>query len=32
LFDGFKSPTSLHNTYVEALPEAGPPNHGWTRR
>jgi hypothetical protein len=21
IFDGFKSPTSLHNTYIEAVPE-----------
>jgi hypothetical protein len=32
LFDGFKSPTSLHNTYVEAVPEEGTSNHGWSRR
>ena len=32
LFDGFKSPTSLHNTYVEVVPEEGSANHGWTRR
>lgn len=31
LFDGFKSPTSLHNTYVEAVPEEDSSNH-WTRR
>jgi hypothetical protein len=24
MFDGFKSPTSLHSTYVEAVVEEGP--------
>jgi hypothetical protein len=32
IFDGFKSPTSLHNTYIEAVLEQGSSNQGKTRR
>jgi hypothetical protein len=32
MFEGFKSPTSLHNTYIEAVLENGSSNHGRTRR
>lgn len=32
MFDGFKSPTSLHNSYIEAVPEDDSSNHGWRRR
>lgn len=32
MFDGFKSPTSLHNTYIEAVVEEDSSNHSGTRR
>jgi len=33
MFDGFKSPASLHSTYIEAVAEEkGPPTHRRTRR
>jgi hypothetical protein len=33
IFDGFKSPTSLHSTYIEAVvEEKGPSTHTRTRR
>ena len=32
MFDGFKSPTALHNTYIEAVIEQGSSDHGWIGR
>lgn len=32
MFDGFKSPTSLHGTYIEAVVEEGSPTRTRTRR
>ena len=32
MFDGFKWPTSLHSTYVEAVVEEGPSTHIQARR